>query len=226
MFLAWGIQPFVQAIISKSPNLEAAVYRKKISHIIPNGVKLDRFEATEGDYREELGLDADKKYVLFLGNPADPNKNAALAEAAVKSLNRPDVILLKPFRVPHDKVAKYLHAADVFVMCSFSEGSPNVVKEAMACNCPLVATNVGDVAWVVGDTPGCYVSSHDPQDFALHLAKAFQFAATSRRTKGYERLVELGLDASTIARRLISVYREVLGDKTPTTTAKHEKVAV
>lgn len=225
-FLAWAIQPFVQAIISKSPNLESVVYRKKVSYIIPNGVKLDRFDATAGDFREELGLDPNKKYVLFLGNPADLNKNAALAEEAVKLLNRPDTELLTPFRVPHDKVAKYLNSADAFVMCSFSEGSPNVLKEAMACNCPLVATNVGDAAWVVGDTPGCYVSSHDPREFAKQLTKALDFAERVGRTKGYDRLLELGLDAPTIARRIISIYHKMLGDKLPSAAAKHEKITV
>lgn len=215
--LAYGIQPFVSAIISKSPNLERVVYRKDVSYLLPNGVQLERFRAYEGGCREELGLDANKRYVLFLGNTQDPNKNYALAASAVNLLNRPDVELINPFPIPHETVVKYLNSADVFVLCSFSEGSPNVVKEAMACGCPLVATDVGDVAWLAGDTPGCYVSNFEPRVFAEKLSQALDYAVKHGRTAGRERLLTLGLDAGTTADKLIDIYRKVL---------KHEAVAV
>lgn len=209
-FLAWAIQPFVDAIISKSPNIESFVYTKNKSHLIPNGVRLDQFAIEKKGYREKLGLSPDKKYVLFLGNKADRNKNYALAEAATQLLDRPDVELINPFRITHDQVVEYLNSVDVFVLCSFSEGSPNVVKEAMALNCPVVVTNVGDTAWVVGDTEGCYVGSFDPADFAKKISLALQFAEKKGRTKGRDRLVELGLDARQIAFRIIGVYKQLL----------------
>jgi glycosyltransferase involved in cell wall biosynthesis len=207
------IQPFVKAIIVKSPNLESVVYRKQILHLIPNGVQLQQFNIQSFDHRNQLGLQADKKYVLFLGNPTDPNKNAALAQAAVQRLSRPDVVLLQPYPIPHDQVAQYLNAADAFVLCSYGEGSPNVVKEAMACNCPLVATRVGDVEWLLGDTPGCYTASFDPADFAEKLAACLDYSTSVGRTQGRQRLIDLGLDATTIARRLIKIYKKILYKK-------------
>ncbi|TNE59466.1 MAG: glycosyl transferase family 1, partial [Bacteroidetes bacterium] len=72
------VQPFVQAIISKSANLEQAVYRKEVSYLVPNGVRLDQFKLYDGGCREALGLDPEKRYVLFLGNTEDTNKNYAL----------------------------------------------------------------------------------------------------------------------------------------------------
>lgn len=205
------VQPFVKAIIYKSPNMERAIHRKKIAWLVPNGVRLNQFQLKEGGYRQELGLDPGKRYVLFLANPEDRNKNIALVRAALAILNRPDVELINIFDAPHDTVVKYLNSVDVFTLCSFSEGSPNVVKEAMACNCPLVATNVGDVAWVTGETPGCLVSSHDPADFATKLSAALEFSEKVGRTEGRRRLLDLGLDARTIAEKIRRIYEQVSG---------------
>ena len=213
IFLTWLIQPFLRAIIFKSPNLEKAVYRKKAAHLVPNGVRLDQFEVSEKGYREELGLAPDKQYVLFLGNPEDLNKNAALAREAVRLLARPGVELLEVFGVSHQKVVQYLNSVDVFVLCSFGEGSPNVVKEAMTCNCPLVVTPAGDAEWVVGDTEGCYVASYDPADFSKKLESALAFAATRKRTKGRDRIVALGLDAGSVASKILSIYHKVITPK-------------
>jgi teichuronic acid biosynthesis glycosyltransferase TuaC len=205
------IQPFVKAIISKSENLTRNITRKEISYIIPNGVQLNKFRSSGKGYRKELGLSEEKKYILFLGDPDDPNKNISLVKAAVKLLNRKDVELLSIFNTPHKQVVKYMNSADVFTLCSFGEGSPNVLKEAMACNCPLVATETGDVRWVIGDTPGCYISSYDTSDFAEKLLLALKFSEECGRTRGRDRISELGLDSDSVAERLIKVYRGVLG---------------
>ena len=207
------IQPFLKAIIYKSANLAKAIHRKKIGYLVPNGVRLDQFKLYEGGCREELGLDPQKRYVLFLGNPEDTNKNMLLVKAALQHLNRPDVELLNIFGVDHDTVVKYLNSVDVFTLCSFAEGSPNVVKEAMACNCPMVVTPAGDAAWVAGDTEGCYVSDYDPETFAGHLRQALEFAATHKRTRGRDRLIELGLDAPSIAKKIITIYQKILDRK-------------
>ena len=221
VLLGKAVQPFVQAIICKSAKMVEAVNRKSICHLIPNGVRLEQFKIYEKKCRKELGLETNKKYVLFLGDPADHNKNVALVEGALDILNRPDVELLIRYKVSHDAVVKYLNAADVFVLCSFSEGSPNVVKEAMALNCPLVVTNAGDAAWVVSDTPGCYVSpSYEPEDFAKKLSLALKYAEKHGRTKGRERLLALGLDAKSIAGKVIAIYQK-LQHKQPVENTVH-----
>lgn len=209
--LTWLIQPFVQQIISKSANIDRFVYRKKIAHIIPNGVRLEQFRLYKGGCRAELGLDADKKYVLFLGNAKENRKNFALAQEAVRLLNRRDVKLINPYPITHDTVVKYLNSVDVFVMCSYMEGSPNVIKEAMACNCPLVATDVGDAAWVVGNTPGCYIASFNPVEYVMQLAKALAHAAQVGRTTGRDRINTLALDSEQVAKKIITIYQKTLG---------------
>lgn len=211
VLLGKALQPFVRAIITKSPNLQATVYRKSVSHLIPNGVRMEQFSFEPNGFRKELGLDENKRYVLFLGSPEDPNKNSRLAREAVELIGRDDVEFLAPYPVPHDDVAKYLNSVDVVTLCSFSEGSPNVVKEAMACNRCIVTTDVGDTATVIEGTAGCHVASYETADFADKIQQALTFAEQERFTNGRQAIINKGLDAASIAQRLIKVYTRVGG---------------
>ena len=101
----------------------------------------------------------------------------------------------------------YLNAADVLLLTSKWEGSPNILKEAMACNCPIVSTDVGDVKWLLGDLEGHYLSSFDAVDFSKKIKQAFIFG---KRTCGRKRIYELGLDSENIADRIITIYNMVI----------------
>ncbi|MBD1397717.1 glycosyltransferase [Pontibacter sp. JH31] len=204
--LTYLIQPFVTAIISKSENIEKHVYLKRKSTILPNGVNTNLFRPTTNDFRQELGLHADKIYILFLGNRDKPIKNYTLAREAVALLNMPDVELINPYPLDHADIPSYLNSVNVLVVPSLMEGSPNVVKEAMACNCPIVATDVGDIKWVIGDTDGCHLSDFNPEEFAAKLKSAIAFSRDSGRTNGINRINELGLSAEDVANKLIDIY--------------------
>jgi teichuronic acid biosynthesis glycosyltransferase TuaC len=224
--LTWLIQPFVKAIISKSANIEKYVYLKQKSYTIPNGINKEKFKPELKYAQANQGLKNGKKQVLFLGSKANVRKNYPLAQSAVAQLGLPDVELINPYPISHDEIPKYLNSADVLVVPSLMEGSPNVVKEAMACNCPIVATDMGDVKWVLGETKGCYVSSFDPKDFAEKLRLALKFSETYGRTKGEQRIKELGLDAETIAKRVIDIYKIALGKKNNATLRQNPDVAL
>ncbi len=206
--LTYMIQPFVQAIISKSKHIESFVYLKNKSRVIPNGILLDRISSEKVGSKETLGFDPGKRHILFLGNPESRRKNYRLAKEAVALLDREDVLLVAPYPVTHDQVIRYLYCVDVTIVPSLMEGSPNVVKEAMGCNCPVVATDVGDIAWLFGKEPGHYLTSFEPEDVAKKLNMALEFTEKHGRTNGRERILELGLDSATIAHRIMNVYNE------------------
>ncbi|HEY8893810.1 MAG TPA: glycosyltransferase family 4 protein [Niastella sp.] len=207
-FLTWLIQPFVKAIISKSENIGESVYQKNKSFIIPNGVNMQKFQPLLLQQNTWTFQTNGKKKALFLGSKTKSGKNFPLAEAAVQQLE--NVELVCPFPVNHSDVPKYLNEADVLVFPSFMEGSPNVIKEAMACNCPIVSTDVGDVKWVLGDTKGCYIASFDPKDFATKIKLAIDSPPVNGRTNGRQRIIELGLDQETVAKRIKAVYQKAL----------------
>ena len=210
ILLTFFIQPFVKAIICKSENIQSYLYLKKKSHVIPNGISLEQIRFHEHGFREELGLAPDKQYILFLGDKKEIRKNYELARTAFEVIESDDIRLIAPYPVSHEKAIQYLNAVDVLIVPSLMEGSPNVVKEAMACNCPVVATDVGDVAWLFGKTPGYFLTSFDPEDVAKKLKNALDFSKYIGRTRGRERIIKLNLDAGTVADRIFRIYKDIL----------------
>ena len=98
-------------------------------------------------------------------------------------------------------------ATDVLLMTSFSEGSPQVIKEAMACDCPIVSVDVGDVKERTEGVEGCYVSdTRNPQELSVLLKKALVFKG---KTRGREKLLADGLDNESVVQRLIGIYENV-----------------
>jgi teichuronic acid biosynthesis glycosyltransferase TuaC len=212
ILLTYMIQPFVSQIICKSEFIRSFVYLKKKAHVIPNGILLGNFQQL-GNYKKELGLEGDKQYVLFLGNKGDKRKNFKLANASVELLNDRQISLITPYPVSHQEVVKYFNSVDVLVVPSFMEGSANVIKEAMACNCPVIATDVGDAKWVFGDTPGHFISGFSPEAFAGKLKLALDFSREYGRTNGRQRLLDLGLDSATVAGKIMEIYKTAAIEK-------------
>ncbi len=202
------LQLFVKKIIVKSKNLESYTYLKNKVKIIPNGVDINKFKPIEKNIcREKLNIDINYKLILFLGNPSDPRKNFNLLKNAINNIKDVNLKIIKPYPVDNKDIVYFMNAADVLVMTSYLEGSPNVIKEAMACNLPIVSTDVGDVKEVIGDTEGCYICSYDPQDVAEKIKMALDYG---KRTNGRERIIKLGLDSDSIAKKIINVYEEVV----------------
>jgi len=202
MFLTQLVLPFVKQIIVKSKNLYDFIPYKKKSNIIPNGVDFQMFKA-DNDF-------LDKGKVLWLANPNDSRKNFQLIKKAFNLLQVEGAELINPYPIKHDEFPKYLNKSSIFVLTSFHEGSPNVIKEAMACNIPIVSTDVGDVKEVIGNTEGCFITSFKPKDMAEKIKLALEFSEKKGRTKGRKRLIELGLDSKTVAQKIIEVYKKVL----------------
>lgn len=178
--------------------------------VIPNGVNLEQFKIVDyHEAREACGFEAGKKYVIWCSNPARPEKRFELAKQAVEMLNDSSVVLCLVFNKTHDEVVKYMCAADVLLLTSISEGSPNVIKEAMSCNCPLVSTDVGDVKVRTNGLPGTYVAEIDSAEcLSSHIHSALDFG---QRTEGRARILSDGLTSEAVAQKIINqIYSPII----------------
>lgn len=177
--------------------------------VVPNGVNLEQFNIIDQQKaREMCGFENGEKYVVWCSNPSRPEKNFSLAEQAVALLNDENVVLYPVFNKTHDEVAQYMCAADALLLTSKNEGSPNVIKEAMACNCPIVSTDVGDVSVVTKGIEGVKVAKYaTPECVSMELKQVLSFEG---RTKGRNHLVEIGLTSKKVAERICELYKEML----------------
>ena len=121
----------------------------KNSVVLSNGVDLNLFHPLDKkECRQKLGWDLDKKYVLFASNPDRKEKNFALAQTTIDKVKINSIELKIIYNIEHSQVPIYLNAADVLLLTSKWEGSPNIVKEVIACNIPVVATKVDDIDYL------------------------------------------------------------------------------
>lgn len=199
----------VDAVIVKSEAMREAIPAKSV-YVIPNGVDLDLFHPVQrSKARAALGWNPHGCYVLFGNNPKIPVKDFPLAQLAIERLRARGVSveLVVATGLPHATVAQYINASNALLLTSKSEGSPNIVKEAMACNVPVVATDVGDVAQVIGHTAGCYVCPSDPDALATGLQKALEYPTP---TTGRADIAHLA--NSLVAEQVIAVYEHVIDE--------------
>lgn len=176
-----------------------------------------------------------KKYIIWCSNPERVEKNWPLAEEAIRLLQlevsaqksaissqQSQIELIAVYNKTPQEVAAYMNAADCLLLTSMSEGSPNVIKEAMACNCPIVTTDVGDVQERLRDLDGCYITQTEheitssathtlyhtevAQDIAHLLGKALNLG---QRTQGYDRIMQDGLTIELVAKKIIELYEHL-----------------
>lgn len=194
--------------------LPARVRRR--SEIVPTA-GIDRgsfFPLERTAARRKLGWSQEEIVVMFSGDPDLPEKRFFLAEEVCRRVGPAvqNLSLRTCWGVHPDEVPLWMNAADVLLVTSAGEGSPNVVKEAMACNLPIVSVDVGDVAAVVAGTDRCEVTSSDPVALAAALARIL--AGVPARTDGRKRSEGLALER--VAERLLSIYEQVAARR-PTT---------
>ncbi len=197
----------VDAVIVKSTEMKKAS-GKDDAFVIPNGVDFELFRPIpREEARASLGWDQDRYYVLFASNPNWPRKRLHIAHAAVDILSERGfpVELVIAHGLPQTDVVQYINASNAVVLPSIHEGSPNIVKETMACNVPVVSTDVGDVSQIIGRTKGCKICPPDPQAFAAALEEAFQMR---KPTTGRSDIKHL--ECSIVAPQVIAVYEQAI----------------
>lgn len=176
--------------------------------IVPNGIDLDIFRPIDSVIAfEKTGWDPDKKHVLFAADPQRSEKNFSLCKTSFDLINNPDYELHTLGQVNHDLMPYLYNAANVVVLSSVREGSPNVVKEAMACNRPVVATDVGDIRQHMNSIYGCFITSFEPKDMADKIELAMQVNVAESR----EAIAHLA--AEKVAEKLIGIYKSAKSDQ-------------
>lgn len=192
-------------IFVSKKNIKTAKPRKNYA-LIPCGVDLQVFKPMDkSECREKFGFKSDEKLVLFASSFDNEVKNPALAQAALALLENVKLIELKGYN--RQQVSELMNAVDAVLLTSFSEGSPQFIKEAMACGCPIVAVDVGDVREITANIEGCYVANAcTKEEIAENLKQALTFG---KKTQGRARITALGMDNTVIANKLKEIYKKI-----------------
>jgi teichuronic acid biosynthesis glycosyltransferase TuaC len=208
---------FARGIVCVSREIREKVWacRSRPSLVVPTGVDLKLFRpADRAAARARLGHAPGERVVLFNAGKNPAVKDPRLAEAAVAQARRiagEIRFVVLDGKAPPDEIPVYMNAADVLLVTSFTEGSPTVVQEAMACDLPVVTVDVGDVRERLEGVAACeVVASRDPAELGAALARVL-LAGT--RSDGRAHAAALGLEA--IAERLAEFYRLVLLPRRP-----------
>ena len=209
-------------------------------HSVPKGVDAERFRPAGPNLRRELAVDG-KRVILSVGRFV-PIKNTALTIEAMAQLTQrdstahlvlvgegPELGNLKAQverlgiagrvtfagYVPQDELGPYYRSADVFVLASDFDNSPNVVLEAMSCGVPVVATDVGGVAeYVAAGRGGELVPARDSAALARALGDWLSDAHRRKAAGAFNRqrvVQQFSWRAS--AQRLLEVYQSVIDDR-------------
>src|SRR5204863_7273558 len=129
-----------------------------------------------------------------------------LAEHAAAALRArvPDARLRVAWQVAPDEIPVWMSAADALILPSRAEGSPNVIKEAMAMELPIVATPVGDVPERLDGIPGCFVRPGGPEPMGEALAVAVEHGRVPEAREAVG-----DLSRARVAEGVVDGYREV-----------------
>ena len=192
------------SLIVKSKSLSDKLQLKNIN-IIPNGVDFNLFKPLDKRYSmNRIRLDNNKKHVLFAASPNRLEKNFNLAKKAFDNLNIDHIELHCLDNIDYKDIPFYMNACNVILLTSLWEGSPNVIKEAMACNRPIVSTDIGDVRNIIQNTKGCYICSYDSKDIAEKISLALKFKNTNGRIK-----IDY-LKRENIAKKILTIYSDLM----------------
>jgi len=180
---------------------------KKNYALLPCGVNLSLFrQIPKEQAREKLGWELNRHMVLFAGRFDDKVKNSELARSVVSKMPATDIVELKGYS--RETVPLVMSACDVLLMTSFSEGSPQVVKEAISCGCPVVSVDVGDVKQLFGGSGACFIGPYGQSELSDCLNRAM---TTGHSFDGHSIIERAGLSLEAVSSELSEIYMKICG---------------
>jgi len=198
-------------------NIPKELNDDKFSFHVPNGVDLNFFRPIEvEEAKKKLGLDFAKRYILFVSSQDlnRPEKRYDLYKRAIDILKKshPDVEELAIANVSRGELPYYYNAAELHLLTSDFEGSPNSVKESLACDTSVVANNVGSISKLLNDVKDCYiVNKNQPEEFAKYCDKLL---IKSKETFLSDVIRQKKLDKQSSLRKIEDIYLTLLNEKT------------
>ncbi len=192
-------------IFVSQKNIQLSGVKKRFS-LIPCGVDTNVFKPMDKAIcRQKFGFELHEKLILFAGAFDNKVKNPELAIKSVAKM--PDVSLLELKGYARSQVAELMNAVNVCLMTSHTEGSPQFVKEALACNCPVVSVNVGDVEELLQGVENCRIVERDVDKIADVLNEILHSPV---RSTGNKKVNDAELDSNSISEKLLHVYKQIL----------------
>lgn len=164
-------------------------------------------------FKEDNASPVMKELIVgFPGNKARKEKNFQLFTEVINELGKTFNIRVVEFHdLTREQVRQNLQSLDVLMMTSLVEGSPQIIKEAMACNKPIVSTNVGDIADLLRDVKNCYVvNSFRSAAMIKPLKEILSQPIEHRKSNGRQKLIQMGLGIDQVAKSVLKVYNEVI----------------
>ena len=173
--------------------------------IIPCGINLKIFQPKDKvALRKKLNWDQNKVYILFSSSFDKPVKNVNLAYKSTQNIKNSELIELKNYT--KIELSNLMNAADLLLVTSFSETGPLIVKEAIACNCPVVSTDVGDVKEIIVKRKNSFVTSYNPKEIEAVIKKVIKLKKPVPKNE----LTLQEYDLNYAAQRIKVVYQECL----------------
>ncbi|HJR76191.1 MAG TPA: glycosyltransferase [Nitrospiraceae bacterium] len=184
-------------------------WKSHTAAVLPSGVDTAMFRPMpKSKARAQLGWASHEKIVVSSAGTDPPRKRLDLAQAAVRvaesTCGKVRFIVLDG-RTEHKEIPLLFNAADCLLLTSESEGSPNVVKEAIACGLPVVSVDVGDVKERLSNVQPSHIVGRDPYELGGAIARVL---CDPQRSNGHEVVGEIC--AETISKRMLTLYRQVL----------------
>lgn len=182
---------------------------------LPNGVNMELFRPMDkGECKRKLGLDPNKRYILFVDSntfKARTQKRKDRLDETLRILREKyghtDIEELVMTKTAREDVPVWMNACELYLLSSDEEGSPNAVKECMACNVPVVATPVGNIRDMFDGVEECMMTEHLSAEELAECADKVLGSSALVNTRQF--IIDKGLDMDSIAKKLFALYQEL-----------------